>query len=109
MEITEDVKVGLNTLALAELGFDYYKNHQLGSEFNAIATPEIIEALEKAGLEKTWGHEGSDTYYAIYKSDNKEHPDFGKDIVSVYSDVKQGQNGIIRFEQMKYVLDSIKC
>lgn len=108
-EHSEESQTGMSLLQLAELGFDYYTNHQLGSEFNAIATPEIIEALEKAGLEKTWGHEGTTVSYAVYKCDNKEHPDFGKNIVSVYSDEKQGQNEIISFEQMKYVLDSIKC
>ena len=94
---------------LLELGFEHYKNHEITSEFNAIATPAIIEKLEAEGYSKTWGHEGDSVNYAVFKCDNNEHPDFGKEIISLCTDHKMNDHELLDYKQKAYVLNSLYC
>lgn len=74
----------MTTVKAKELGFVLNNKLELGDEYYASYSEELIEQLKEVGLQKIWGHEGSFNYYAVFRCDNPDHKDFGKLIVSIF-------------------------
>lgn len=94
---------GFNKKDLHFMGFKLEKSHKLADEYQVEYSKDIEEKMQKFGASKTWGHEGNSLSYAIFSVDNKEHPDYGKNFISIY----ENPNATPKLATMDNVLNEL--